>query len=102
MVSFILQSLELRISKQWFILTDSLETKGYQHNGVFYSAVNRTKNIKTTVYCIQQSLELRISKQWYFYSTVNRNKDIKTMVSFIQQSLELRISKQWFLLFNSH
>ena len=48
MVSFIQQSLELRISKQWF----------------FYSAVTRTEDIKTMVSFIQQSLELRISKQW--------------------------------------
>ena len=46
MVYFIQQSLELRISKQW----------------LFYSTVNRTKDIKTIVSFIQQSLELRISK----------------------------------------
>ena len=49
MVYFILQSLELRVSKQW----------------VFYSAVTRTKDIKTMVSFIQQSLELWISKQWF-------------------------------------
>jgi hypothetical protein len=65
MVSFILQSLELRISKQWFILTNSLETKGYQNNGFFYSAVTRTMYIQTLVSFIQQSLELGISKQWF-------------------------------------
>jgi hypothetical protein len=48
MMSFIQQSLELRISKQWF----------------FYTAITRTEDIKTMVYFIQQSLELRISKQW--------------------------------------
>jgi hypothetical protein len=48
MVSFIQQSLELRISK----------------HGFFYSTVTRTKDIKTILYLIQQSLELRISKQW--------------------------------------
>ena len=54
MVSFIQQSLELRISKQWF----------------FYSAVTRTEDIKTMVSFIQQSLERRISKQWFllFYN----------------------------------
>ena len=46
---FIQQSLELRISKQWF----------------FYSTVTRTKDIKTKVSFFQQSLELRISKQWF-------------------------------------
>jgi hypothetical protein len=64
MVSFSLQSLELMISKQWFILTNSLETKGYQNNGFFYSAVTIIKDIKTMRYFIQQSLELRISAQW--------------------------------------
>jgi hypothetical protein len=49
MVSFIQQSLELSISKQWF----------------FYSTVTRTKDNKTMVSFIQQSLELRISKQWF-------------------------------------
>ena len=54
MVSFIQQSLELRISKQWF----------------FYSAVTRTEDIKTIVSFIQQSLEHRISKQFFllFYN----------------------------------
>ena len=46
---FIQQSLELRISKQWF----------------FYSTVTRTKDIKTKVSFFQQSLELRISKQLF-------------------------------------
>jgi hypothetical protein len=64
-VSFIQQSLELRISKQWFILTNSLETKGYQNNGFFYFAVTRTIYILTMVSFIQQSLELGISKQWF-------------------------------------
>jgi hypothetical protein len=31
----------------------------------FYSAVTRTKDIKTMVSFIQQSLEQRISKQWF-------------------------------------
>ena len=48
MVSFIQGSLELRISKQSFLLT-----------------VTRTKDINTMVSFIQQSLELRISKQWF-------------------------------------
>jgi hypothetical protein len=62
MVSFILQSLELRISKQWFILTNSHLNKGHQNNGFFYSVVTRTEDIKTMGYFIQHSLELRISK----------------------------------------
>ena len=49
MVSFIQQSLELRISNQWFL----------------YSTVTRTKNINTMVHFIQQSLELRIPNQWF-------------------------------------
>ena len=49
MVSFIQQSPEVRISKEWF----------------FYSAVTRTKDIKTLDSFIQQSLELRISKQLF-------------------------------------
>ena len=49
MVSFIQQSLELRISKQ----------------RLFYPTVTRTKDIKTMVSFIQQSIELRISKQWF-------------------------------------
>ena len=49
MVSFIQQSLELRISKQCFC----------------YPTVTRTADIKTMVSFIQQALELRISKQWY-------------------------------------
>ena len=68
MVYFIQQSLELRISTQWFILSTSHQNKGYQHNGVFYSAVTRTKDIKTMVSFIQQSLELRISTQWFILS----------------------------------
>jgi hypothetical protein len=45
MVYFIIQqSIEQRISKQW----------------LFYSAVTRTKDIKTMVSFILQSLELRI------------------------------------------
>ena len=36
-----------------------------QQNGVFYSTVPRTKDIKSMVYFIQQSLELRISNQWF-------------------------------------
>ena len=65
MVSFIQQSLELRISKQWFLLFNSHWTKGYQHSRVFYLTVTRTKDIKTMVSFIQQSLEQRISKQWF-------------------------------------
>jgi hypothetical protein len=92
-VSFIQQSLEQRIPKQWF----------------FYTAVTRTKDIKSMVSFIQQTLELRISNQWFilfnshqnkgyqhngvFYSTVTRTKDIISMVYFIQQSLELRVLK---------
>ena len=52
MVSFIQQSLELRISKQW----------------ILYSTVTRPKDINTVVSFIQQSLELRISKQWFILS----------------------------------
>ena len=48
MVSFIKQSLVLRISTQWFL----------------YSTVIRTKDNKSIVSFIQQSLELRISNQW--------------------------------------
>jgi hypothetical protein len=62
MVSFIQQTLELRISNQWFLLFNSHQNKGYQHNGVFYSTVTRTKDIKSMVYFIQQSLELRVLK----------------------------------------
>jgi hypothetical protein len=65
MVSFLQQSLELRISNQWFILFNSHYNKGYQHNGVFYSMVTRTKDMNTMVSFIQPSLELRISKQWF-------------------------------------
>ena len=65
MVSFIQQSLELWISKQWFILSNSHKNKGYQNNGFFYSTVNRAKDIKTMVSFIQQSLEQCISKQWF-------------------------------------
>ena len=38
-----------------YFIQQSLEQR-YQNNGVFYSAVTRTKDIKTTVYFIQQSL----------------------------------------------
>jgi hypothetical protein len=48
MVSFIQQSLALRISKRFF----------------FYSTVIRTKDVKTMVSFIKQSLELRMSKEW--------------------------------------
>jgi hypothetical protein len=65
MVSFIQQSLELRISNQGFLLFNSHQNKGYQHNDVFYSTVTGTNDIKSMVYFIQQSLELRISKQWF-------------------------------------
>ena len=61
---FIQQSLELRISNQWFILSNSHWNKGYQNNGFFYSAFTRTKDIKTMGYLIQQSLKLRISRKW--------------------------------------
>ena len=61
MVSFIQQSLEL-----W-----------YQHHGVFYSRVTRTKDINKMVSFIQQSLELRISNNGFFYSTDTRTEDIK-------------------------
>ena len=101
MVSFIQQSLEQRILTQCCLLFNSHYNYGYQNNGFFYSAVIRTKNIKTTVYFIQQSLEQEYQHYDVFYSTVTITKDIKTMISFIQQSLELRISKYWFLLFNS-
>ena len=49
MVSFIQQSIELRISKRWFSLFNS----------------HKTKDIKTMVSFIQQSLDQRISKQWF-------------------------------------
>jgi hypothetical protein len=49
LLSFIQQSLELRISKQWF----------------FYSTVTKTKDIKTMVSFIQLSLEVRMTKQWF-------------------------------------
>jgi hypothetical protein len=63
MVSFIQQSLERRISNQWFLLFNSHQNKGYKHNGFFYLTVTRTKDIKTMFFSIQQSLELRISTQ---------------------------------------
>ena len=63
MVYFIQQSLELRISKQWFLLFNSHQNCGYQNNGLFYPIVTRTKDIKLMVSFIQQSIELRISKQ---------------------------------------
>jgi hypothetical protein len=63
MVYFIQQSLELRISKQWVFSSKSHYNKRFQNNGLFYSTVTGTKDIKTIVYFIQQSLELRISKQ---------------------------------------
>ena len=69
MVSFIQQSLELRISNQWFLLFNSHQNKGYQINGLFYLTVTRTKDIKT---------------MFFFYSAVTRTKDINTMLSFIQ------------------
>jgi hypothetical protein len=63
MVSFIQQSLERRISNQWFILFNSHQNKGYQINGLFYSTITRTKDINTMVSFIQQSLERKISNQ---------------------------------------
>jgi hypothetical protein len=77
MVSFIQQSLELRMSKQWFLLFNS-QNKGYQHNGFFYSTVTRTEDIKTIVSLFSS----------------HRTEDTKTMASFIHQSLELGISTQ--------
>ena len=87
MVYFIQQSLELRISKQWFLLFNSHYNKVYQNSGFCYSTGTRTKYIKTMVSFIQQSLELRIYPNGFFHSTVTRIKDIKTIVYFIQQSL---------------
>jgi hypothetical protein len=65
MVSFIQESIEQRISKQWFLLFNSHQNKEYQNNGFIYPIVTRTKDINTMVSFIQQSLELRISKQWF-------------------------------------
>jgi hypothetical protein len=62
MVSFIQQSLDLRIPKQWFLLINSHQSKGYQNNGFFYSAGTIAEDIKTMVSFIQQPLELRMSK----------------------------------------
>ena len=64
MASFIQQSLELMISKQWFLLFNNHYNWEYQNNGLFYSKVTRTQDINTMVYFIQQSLEQRISTQW--------------------------------------
>ena len=68
----------------------------------FYSAVTRTKDIKTMVSFIQQSYIKGYQNNALFYSAVTRTKDIDPMVSFIQGSPEQRISKQWSVLFNSH
>ena len=65
MGSFIQLSIELRISKQWFLLFNSHYNRGYQNNGFFYSIVTRTEDMKAMVSFIQQSLEQRISKQWF-------------------------------------
>jgi hypothetical protein len=51
---FIQQSLELRISSQWCLLFKGHYNKGYQNNGIFYSTVTRTKDIKTMASFIQQ------------------------------------------------
>jgi hypothetical protein len=53
MGNFILQSLELMISKQWFLLFSSNQNKGYDNNGFFYSVVSRIKDINTMVSFIQ-------------------------------------------------
>jgi hypothetical protein len=70
---FILQSLQLRISKHWFLLFCSHYNKGYQNNALFYSAVTRTKDICPMVSFIQGSLEQRISKQWYILFNSHSN-----------------------------
>jgi hypothetical protein len=63
MVSFIQQSLELRISKQWFFYSAFTRTKDIK-TMVYFIQVTRAKDIKTMISFILQSLELRISKQW--------------------------------------
>ena len=102
MVPFIQQSLERRITKQWYLLFNSHYNKGYQNNGLFYSAVTRTKDIKTMVSFIQQSYIKGYQNTGFFYSAVTITDNIKTMGYFIQQPLELRISTQWCLLFKGH
>jgi hypothetical protein len=59
MTSFIQQSLDQRISTQWFLLFQSLELR-ISKQRFFYTAVTRTEDIKTMVSFIQQSLEQRI------------------------------------------